>query len=192
MFDMNKKNDIYSQPWHKGKTSSLMKEVFAGVFSFAFIKALFASFAYYIHEHVTWRKKIHHTGSYRIHAKTSIRNAQNIYLGHNVRITMNCCIWAEQNSKIVFGDNVLVGPGVKMFCGNHGTNLNGIPMVFQDRIEGNITIGNDVWIGANSVITSGVTIGDGVVVAAGSVVTKDVSENTIVGGVPAKVIKQRV
>ena len=53
-----------------------------------------------------------------------------------------------------------------------------------------ITIGNDVWIGGNSTILPGVTIGDGAVVAAGAVVTKDVEPNTIVGGVPAKVIKK--
>ena len=53
-----------------------------------------------------------------------------------------------------------------------------------------IHIGNRVWIGAGAIITRGVTIGDGAVIAAGAVVTKDVEENTIVGGVPAKVIKK--
>jgi acetyltransferase-like isoleucine patch superfamily enzyme len=98
---------------------------------------------------------------------------------------MDCCIWAEKNSKIVFGDNVLIGPGVKIFSGNHGTQLNNIPMVFQERKEDDIIIGNDVWIGANSVITSGVTIADSAIVAAGSVVTKNVLKNQIVGGIPA-------
>jgi acetyltransferase-like isoleucine patch superfamily enzyme len=78
-----------------------------------------------------------------------------------------------------------------MFSGNHGTKLNGVPMVFQKRTEADIKIGNDVWIGANSVITSGVSIADGAIIGAGSVVTKDVSANTIVGGVPAKFIKYR-
>lgn len=105
---------------------------------------------------------------------------------------MDCCIWAEKNSRIIFGNNVLVGPGVKLFCGNHGIKLNGTPMMFQERTEADIHIGNDVWIGANSVITSGVTICDGAVIAAGSVVTKTVLTNTIVGGVPAKVIKHRI
>ncbi len=53
-----------------------------------------------------------------------------------------------------------------------------------------IHIGNRVWIGAGAIITRGVTIGDGAVIAAGAVVTKDVEENTIVGGVPAKLIKK--
>lgn len=55
-----------------------------------------------------------------------------------------------------------------------------------------IVIGNDVWIGLNVTILKGVTIGDGAVIAAGSVVNKDVAPNTLVGGVPAKVIKENI
>lgn len=184
-------NSKKTQPWYKGKVKEIILEIASSLFSLVLFKALLSSFGYYLHENVLWRKKIHHKNSYRIHSRTSIRNAQNIYLGENVRITMDCCIWAEKNSKIIFGDNVLVGPGVKMFCGNHGTELNGIPITFQDRNEADIIIGDDVWIGANSIITSGVIIGSGVVVAAGSVITKNVPENKIVGGVPAKIIKER-
>ena len=53
-----------------------------------------------------------------------------------------------------------------------------------------IHIGKNVWIGANATVLAGVTIGDGAIVAAGAVVTKDVAPNTVVGGVPAKVIKK--
>ena len=53
-----------------------------------------------------------------------------------------------------------------------------------------VTIGNDVWIGANCTILPGVTIGNNVVVAAGAVVTKDVPDNCVVGGVPVKIIKE--
>lgn len=178
--------------WYTGKIRSLLVEIVAGVFSLGFVKALFSYLAYFIHEHVTWRRNIRTKKKHiRIHARASIRNSQNVSMGQNVRISMDCCIWAEKKSRIIFGDNVLVGPGAKFFCGNHGTNLNGVPMVFQERTEADIHIGNDVWIGANSVITSGVSIADGAVVAAGSVVTKDVPANTIVGGTPAKHIKYR-
>jgi len=180
-------------PWLQGKISEVFSEIILGVFSFCLLEAILSSFAYFIHEHVTWRRKLKTKGkNIRIHAKVSIRNPQNISMGRNVRITLNCCIWAEKNSKINFGDNVLVGPSVKMFCGNHGTELNGIPMTFQERTEADINIGNDVWIGANSIITSGVSIANGAIIAAGSVVTKDVSANTIVAGIPARFIKNRI
>ena len=61
----------------------------------------------------------------------------------------------------------------------------------QTPSKGDVTIGNDVWIGNNVQILSGVTIGDGAVIAAGAVVTKDVDPYTIVGGVPARMIKRR-
>ncbi len=181
-----------SNRWYRGKVMSLTAEVFSALFSLSFIKALASSFLYYLHEHVLWRARINtQTRNYRIHSRASIRNAQNIYLGDNVRITMDCCIWAEKNSRISFGDNVLVGPGTKVLCGNHGTELNGIPMTYQDRAEADINIGNDVWIGSNCVLTSGVKISDGAVIAAGAVVTHDIPENAIAGGVPARIIKYR-
>ena len=183
--------DKVNKPWYRDKLGLIFSEVFGGIFSIAFIKAVSSSFAYFLHEQVIWRKQIHNKGSYRIHARTSIRNARNISLGDNVRITMDCCIWAGENSKIIFGDNVLIGPGVKMMSTNHGTDLGKGPMVFQDRVESDINIGSDVWIGSNSVILKGVSIGEGAIIAAGAVVTKDVQPYTIVGGCPAKFIKNR-
>lgn len=179
------------KPWYIEKSKLIFSEVVGGVFSLVFIKAVCSSFAYFLHEHVIWRKKINHVGEYRVHSRASIRNANNIYFGENVRITMDCCIWAGEKSKIVFGDNVLVGPGVKMMSTNHGTIKGAGPMVYQDRVEADINVGSDVWIGSNAVILKGVTIGEGAIIAAGAVVTKDVEPYAIVGGVPAKFIKSR-
>ena len=71
------------------------------------------------------------------------------------------------------------------------TRINDLdPAKRQSMTYAPIHIGKNVWIGANATVLAGVTIGDGAVVAAGAVVTKDVEPNTIVGGVPAKVIKK--
>lgn len=80
----------------------------------------------------------------------------------------------------------------RKFCEKYGKYFNNHPYENSPlRNNKPIEIGNDVWIGANVIILPGVTIGDGAVLAAGAVVTKDVEPYTIVGGVPAKIIKKR-
>ncbi len=173
-------------------TREKLKIVFKSIFSFNFIKSLASSFAYYLFEHVYWKLDIKTKGVYRVHSTTSIRNAKNISLGFDTRITTNCIIWAGKTSKITIGDNVLIGPGVQLHAANHGYALGKGPMTYQKRIEKDIMLGDDVWIGGNSVITAGVTLADGIIVAAGSTVTKSFNEkNIIIGGVPAKKITER-
>ncbi len=178
-------------PWYKGKILSMINEVVFSLFSFSMLKGLSSSLAYYIHEHVLWRRQLKKGKACRIHSRASLRNVNNIYLGDNVRITMDCCIWAGQTSKIEIGNNVIIGPGVKVIASNHGTSKVDVPMVFQERVENDIIIGNDVWIGANAIILNGISVGDGAIVAAGSVVTKNVLPYTLVGGCPAKLIRNR-
>lgn len=90
--------------------------------------------------------------------------------------------------EIRIGDNCFLAPGVHIYTASH-------PLEAQERNSGAefgkpITIGHNVWIGGRSVINPGVKIGNNVVVASGAVVTKDVPDNVVVGGNPAKVIKQ--
>lgn len=166
-------------------------EVIRHTFSTGFLKSLLYSFAYYIHEQVVWRANIHAEKDARIHATASIRNAQNVYVGKNSHINHMCCIWAGEDSKIVLGDNLLMGPGVCIFSSNHGL-IKGQPMTFQERKEASIVIGDDVWLGAHSIITAGTQIANGVVVAAGAVVTRSITrEGVIVAGIPAKIIGER-
>jgi acetyltransferase-like isoleucine patch superfamily enzyme len=166
-------------------------EVLRYSFSITFIKVIAYKFGYFIHDHVAPRAQMHIKGNPRIHSTASIRCGYNIHLGFNSRINQHCCIWASENSKIVLGDNVLMGPGVKIFSSNYTTTDTEVPMILQPFIEKDILIGSDVWLGANSIIVAGVKIGDGSIIAAGSVVTKDIPEYVIAGGIPAKPIKSR-
>lgn len=92
---------------------------------------------------------------------------------------------------IVIGEDVIIGPGVKIFSENHNYSDNEIPIKMQGVTRKEVVIGNNCWIGANAIILAGVTLGDGVVVAAGSVVTKSVPSNSLIAGVPAKFVKFR-
>lgn len=96
------------------------------------------------------------------------------------------------HNKIVISEGVLIGPNVMIFDHNHDREKELSNRGSQHYKSSPIYIEQDVWIGANSVILSGITIGKGSVIAAGSVVTKDVPENTIVGGNPARIIKNTI
>ena len=106
----------------------------------------------------------------------------------------------EFNTKIAFikiGDHVITAPEVMFITGGHRFNIVGkyideITDSMKESVDDlDIIIENDVWIGARAIILKGVTIGKGSVVAAGSVVTKNVEPYSVVGGVPAKLIKKR-
>lgn len=109
---------------------------------------------------------------------------QNITIGKNVFINSGCCF--QDQGGIEIGDNVLIGQQVVIATLNHDLAVNQRENMFPKPVR----IGNDVWIGAHATILPGVTIGNGAVIAAGAVVTKDVLSNTMVGGVPAKIIKK--
>ena len=172
-------------------SGSQKREAVRSLLSIDFVRSIAHRLGYYLHEHVFWRRKIHAAASARIHPTASIRNPQNVYVGENSHINHLCCIWAGGDSCIRLGANLLMGPGVMMFAGNHGMSRD-MPMNQQPRKERDIVIGDDVWLGAGVVVTTGVRIADGVVVAAGAVVTKSIeTPYSIVGGVPARVIGSR-
>lgn len=93
-------------------------------------------------------------------------------------------------SRITIGPSCLIASGTRFIDHNHGIDPDR-PMKLQLEVEAAITIGADVWIGANCVILKGVTIGDGAIIAAGAVVTKSVPSMAIYGGVPARFIRWR-
>lgn len=99
---------------------------------------------------------------------------------------------ARIQGPVSIGDHVMMGPEVHIYTRNHDFSRRDIPMIDQgDTISEPVIIGDDVWIGARSIILPGVTVGNGAIIAAGSVVTKSVAPYTIVGGNPAKLIKER-
>lgn len=108
---------------------------------------------------------------------------KNITVGKDVFI--NACCHFQDHGGVVLGDGCQIGHNVVFATLNHGLS----PEDRQTTYPAPIVLGKNVWVGSNSTILQGVTIGDNAVVGAGAVVTKDVPENTIVGGVPAKVIR---
>lgn len=118
-----------------------------------------------------------------------IAPGRKLVLGDDVDLALGVII--TTSGGVTIGDRTLVGYRAQIISANHV-----IPEC-RGRIFGAghdkapVAIGNDVWIGANSIVLPGVTIGDGAVVAGGSIVSKDVEPFTIVAGVPAKKVKDR-
>ncbi|MFC0470155.1 sugar O-acetyltransferase [Halalkalibacter kiskunsagensis] len=109
----------------------------------------------------------------------------NTFVGENFFANFDCTILDV--CEVRFGDNCMLAPGVHIYTATH-------PLNPTERNSGKeyakpITFGNNVWIGGSAVINPGVTIGDNVVIASGAVVTKDIPDNVVVGGNPAKIIK---
>lgn len=119
----------------------------------------------------------------------------NIHIGNNVEINMNC-VFLDCN-KITIGNNTGIGPNVQIYAVTH-------PIRPEERISKTekgifsswnissapVTIGSNVWIGGSSIILQGVTIGDNTTIAAGSIVTRDIPANCLAAGSPCKVIRQ--
>lgn len=118
-----------------------------------------------------------------------INPARNIVIGDNVDLAWGVIITTGGGVEI--GDRTLIGYRSQILSANHIIPAKRGRIFGAGHIPAKIVIENDVWIGANCIITAGVRIGEGAVVAAGCVVTKDVPSFTIVGGVPAKIIKER-
>lgn len=108
---------------------------------------------------------------------------KNITVGKNVFI--NACCHFQDHGGVVLGDGCQIGHNVVFATLNHGI----APEKRSSTFPAPIVLGRNVWVGSNSTILQGVTIGDNAIIAAGSVVTKEVPANVIVGGIPARFIK---
>jgi acetyltransferase-like isoleucine patch superfamily enzyme len=115
-----------------------------------------------------------------------------ISIGRRVVIRPNTMLFAEplyDGGFITIEDDVLIGSGVHIYTTNHNYSDRLKPISKQGSTVKDVVIRKESWIGANAVILPGVIIGQGSVIAAGSVVTRDVDAYTLVGGVPARIIK---
>lgn len=110
----------------------------------------------------------------------NIEVGENFYANHGL-VILDC-------AKVVFGDNVFVGPNCGFYTAGH-------PVDSERRNKGleyayPITVGNDVWFGAGVHVLPGIRIGNNVVIGAGSVITKDIPDNVVAAGNPCKVIRE--
>jgi acetyltransferase-like isoleucine patch superfamily enzyme len=126
----------------------------------------------------------------KIHKSVTVFTPLHINYGKHTKIGKNVfinfdCVFLDLGG-IIIEDNVLIAPKVSLLSEGH-------PISIEDRhslIPKPIHIKKNVWIGANATILQGVTIGENAIVASGSVVSIDVPDNTIVGGIPSKILKK--
>ncbi len=160
---------------------------------------------------LAWRWLFRHCGTVRFGTGVSLAGCRGMQLGNGVRIGRGCMVTATggglvlhdnvalspnvhvgaDSGRIEIGAQTAIGPGTVIRAANHCIARQDVPIMQQGHVPGQIVIEDDVWIGANCVITPDVRIGRGAVVGAGAVVTRNVAPFSIVGGVPARLIGMR-
>ncbi|MGX6428496.1 sugar O-acetyltransferase [Levilactobacillus yonginensis] len=121
-----------------------------------------------------------------VQANFNCDNGRNIHVGEDFLSNYNLTIL--DIAPVNMGHNVMIGPNVDIYTVNHPLTATGRAAYLAQAKP--VVIGDNVWIGGKVAIMPGVTIGNNVVIAAGAVVTKNVPDGTLVGGVPAKKIRE--
>ena len=121
---------------------------------------------------------------------------ENIYFGNNCEVNMNCTFLDD--NRIIIGDIALIAPNVQIYTAFHPTNA--ADRFGQPQADGSfafcktqtapVIVGNHCWIGGGAILLPGVTIGDNVTIGAGSVVTRDIPSNTVAWGNPCRVMRE--
>lgn len=134
------------------------------------------------------------SGVYMRPSSCDFKGLGNMTIGNNVSIPRGATFYSTE-ARLIIRDNVIFGPRPTIITGDHRIDVIGVPIISSHEKlpenDADVIIEEDVWIGANVVILKGVTIGRGSVVAAGAVVNKPCPPYSIIGGVPAKVLKFR-
>jgi acetyltransferase-like isoleucine patch superfamily enzyme len=112
-------------------------------------------------------------------------------IGAGTNLNVNAGAFLDGRGGLEIGANVLIGPNAVVLSSAHESRDPVLPLAFQGQRLTPTRIGDDVWIGANAVVTPGVTLGRGTIVGAGAVVTHDSAPYTILAGVPARPIGER-
>lgn len=125
---------------------------------------------------------------------SNIKGIENMSFGNYVRIHKYATIFSS-DAKLIIGNKVALGPKVTIMTGNHATDTIGTYMWDvhdkKDGLDKDVIIEDEIWVGSNVTILSGAHISRGCVIAAGAIVNKYIPPYSIVGGVPAKVLKYR-
>lgn len=114
-----------------------------------------------------------------------------VYVGDGVQLARPCRIGGSSKYRVTIGSGTWIAPNAYIVPTTHAFRRRALTITEQGGRGGDIVIGEDCWIGMNSIISPGVTLGRGAVVAGNSIVTKDVPEYTIVAGCPAREIGRR-
>lgn len=160
---------------------------------------------------LAWRPFFCSCGSARFSTALTIAGMKNISVGSGARVGRGCFLTAVRgrlvigvnvaispyvnigadDGEIEIGAGVAIGPGTVIRAANHRFDRLDKPIISQGHAPGKVIIEDDVWIGANCVITPDTRVGRGAVVGAGAVVTRNVAPFSVVGGVPAREIGRR-
>ena len=142
------------------------------------------------------KKQSEYRKKFNIHKDARLNHIENIWLMGDISVGAfsyinSGRIFSGPNSKVIIGEWCAIGHNVSIYAWTHDTEKSTGIEKNRPGPEKDITIGNNVWIGNNVYIREGVRIGDNSIIGANSVVTKDIDDNAIVGGVPAKLIRYK-
>jgi acetyltransferase-like isoleucine patch superfamily enzyme len=171
----------------------MKRKIFCRIYYFLYMRIIgsFLGIADKLRSHILGKLLNSRPEGLMVRAGVYISGYQNLVLGINVSLNHNCFISADGG--LFIGDNVSIGHGVSILTTEHGFSDENTPIKFQPIEYHSVRIGSNCWIGAKATILAGVELAEGTIVAAGAVVAKSVKDkNTVVGGVPAKFIKNRI
>jgi acetyltransferase-like isoleucine patch superfamily enzyme len=152
---------------------------------------LFRLVHYYNYDHVRPLRVADIGQGVRMAPNVSLRNGERIKIGDFSHIGARCSLWAGDSvGRITLGRYALLGPEVFITASNYRTEP-GTPVMNQPRVERDVVVGDDVWLGARVVVVAGVEIGAGCIIGASSVVTRSITPGSIAVGNPARVVGRR-